>query len=360
MHPHAILKSAILIGALSLLNGCGFIDAVGEKIISLTTPVMMAGIVIGVDLPDDDRINDLLAESGIPMGTAITVVVANAAGADGLEDAVVRDAKVTIIENGTGFFTIANEANTGFYVVSPEEGLDWTPGSKWTFNANFVDRLNPGMVDIKLPESAGADLPSTIELGEKIKLSLKGQNFEYAIAAVFDLKGELVYDSRPTEIKEMIELITRVDPVEELIIPKKAFPAEGLYLMGIAGIKETHDEDLTDLNSALSKFFYGRMKLAPIAVGSPVVANAFLLGTAPPPPELAAVIEAAGYGSGTSMMLNAIDVTQFGDPLLDASVDLEGVQGVDADANSSPMSMVRDWFAGCWSGIAAFGENGST
>ncbi len=323
-----IHKTAMLLPPLLMLNGCAYIDAIGAKFISLTNPVAMSGLVIGVDPPDDEKINEILAEAELPLGTAVTLMVANAAGFTDIEAAVVRDAKVSILEED---IELQNESATGVYVLSPAEGLEWIPGNRWTINVELKDRPNPGKVKIKLPQSIRAELPSTVELGEKLTFDLKGQGFDFAVAAIFDLNGEVIYDSKPTEIKEIVELITRTDPVEDLVIPKNAFPREGLYLMGIAGLNETGDHNLTDLNSALSKFFFGQMKLVPIAVGSPVVANALLLGTAPPPPELAAAVDAAGYGAGTSMTLSAIDVTQFGDPILDATVDLEGVLAVDLD-----------------------------
>ena len=311
-----------------MLNGCAYIDAIGKKFISLTNPVAMSGIIIGLAPPEDEQFVEILEQSEIALGTSITLIVANAAGASDLESAVVRDAEVTIVEED---FTVRLEKNTGSYIVTPEEGLEWIPGAKWTFNVSLPDRPNPGKVKIKLPKPIRADLPPTVNLGEKLVFNLKGQNFDYAVAAIFDLDGQLLYDSKPTNIKQMVELVTRTEPVEKLVIPKNAFPAEGIYLMGIAGLNETDDENLTDLNSALSKFFYGQMKLLPVAVGSPIAANAFLMGTAPPPPQLASAVDAAGYGAGTSVTLSAVDLTKFGDPLLDAIVDLEGIEAFDED-----------------------------
>jgi len=323
-----IRNSPLLLTAALVLNGCAYIDAIGQKFISLTNPVAMSGLVIGIAPPEDEDFIEILEASEIALGTSITLIVANAAGASDLEDAVVRDAQVTILEED---FDVRHERATGSYVVTPDEGLEWDPGAKWTFNVDLPDRPNPGQVEIKLSKPIRTELPNTVNLGEKLVFNLKGQNFDYAVAAIFDLDGQLVYDSQPTNVKQMVELITRTEPVEKLVIPKRAFPEEGLYLMGVAGLNETRDENLTDLNSALSKFFFGQMKLVPIAVGSPVAANAFLMGTAPPPPQLAPAVEAAGYGAGTTMTLSAVDVTAFGDPILDATVTLEGVAAFDEE-----------------------------
>jgi hypothetical protein len=311
-----------------LLNGCAYIDAIGQKFISLTNPVAMSGLVIGIEPPEDPEFQDILEQSEIVLGTSVSLIVANAAGAADLESAVVRDAKVTILEEDVA---IRLERNTGAYMITPDQGLAWSPGTKWTFNVDLPDRPNPGKVEVKLTKPIRANLPSTVSLGEKLVFNLKGQQFDYAVAAIFDLDGQLVYDSKPTTVKQIVELLTRTEPVERLVIPKRAFPEEGLFLMGIAGLNETDDEDLTDLNSALSKFFFGQMKLLPVAVGSPIAANALLLGTASPPPELELAVGAAGYGAGTSLTLSAVDLTKLGDPILDAVVELEGIEAFDEE-----------------------------
>jgi len=324
MFRHAFLASSLAM----FLNGCAYIDAIGEKFISLTNPVAMSGLVIGIAPPEDPEFQDILEQSEIVLGTSVSLIVANAAGAADLESAVVRDATVTLLEEDVA---IRQEKNTGAYLVTPDQGLEWVPGTKWTFNVDLPDRPNPGKVQVKLTQPIRAELPSMVSLGEKLVFNLKGQKFDYAVAAIFDLDGNLVYDSKPTTVKQIVELLTRTEPVERLVIPKRAFAEEGLFLMGIAGLNETDDEDLTDLNSALSKFFYGQMKLLPVAVGSPIAANALLVGTAPPPPELEPAVQAAGYGAGTALTLSAIDLTKLGDPILDAVVELEGIEAFDED-----------------------------
>ena len=92
-------------------------------------------------------------------------------------------------------------------------------------------------------------------------------NFTYAIVVVIDSQsGELTYSTEPKTIKDVYDASRGSEPVTQVTIPPRAFPAQSLYMVGIAGTSHSVREDvLSGMNTLLSSGMAGKMQFFPVS-----------------------------------------------------------------------------------------------
>lgn len=312
------------------LCACRPITAIGDKIIGLTEPVLVGGLIIGTSPPDDPELQAALEEAGLLGTSQARLVVADALEFQDIEAALLQDVEVEFTpENGQAVAFQVDDA--GWY--GPTGDLPYEPGTTARITAVFPDRMSPGIVDLPLPEVASVDVERTHPSGTPLTVDLSGQGFDYAFATVYDLDGVERYSNAPTTESEIIDLVLPAgDPVESVTIPAEVFTADEVLVVGVAGLKRAAPEGIEGLNEALTSVLAGQIELFPVVTGSSLVANAVVLDVLPPPDEVQAAFAADGLESGLTADVQAADLLQAGAPVEGAAVSLNGVRMYDLGA----------------------------
>jgi hypothetical protein len=245
------------------LVGCDAFRKAFDTVEGLTESTVVQGAVLGIEVPDDPNLAALLEGTDFAPGTAVTAFVVDASSVADLAEAPVDDATVrvagdieeAVLSQGDGLY--ANDPSTS--------DLVYVDGDQWTLSVTRGDAA--GEVSLQLPAGAAVNIPTQHGAGSPLVVDLSGQGFESAIGVVVDASGTVVWSNVPTDVKALYDAMGSED-VSTLEIPGSAFAANQVYLVGVAAMAHTDADDLTDLNTALSKVRVGKMFLSPVTTVS--------------------------------------------------------------------------------------------
>lgn len=315
------MRASLPLLALGLL-ACRPVTDIGDKIIGLTDPVLVGGIVLGSSPPAEPRLRAALEVAGFTGFTEARVVVADALEFQDIDQALIVDAGVTALPQSGERLPLGVD-ETGWYVPPTGVRLPYTPGSTLQLEAVLPDRVNPGRVTVPLPNVPDIDVATVHPVGAPLELDLTDQGFDYAFATVYDLDGDELFSNAPTTNDAIVDLVLPTsDPVESVTIPGDVFASEDVFIVGVAGLKRAPDDGIEGLNEALTSVLAGRLELFPILTGPQLVANTLLLDVLPPPPEASAAFAAAGLEEGLSIELQVSDLLLAGEPVEGAAPSL--------------------------------------
>ncbi|MCB9677075.1 MAG: hypothetical protein H6737_18300 [Alphaproteobacteria bacterium] len=314
-----------LLPLLVLLAGCSPITRIGDKIIGLTTPVLVGGLVLGTQEPADDRLRLALEAQGITDFTEARLVVADALELRDIDNALIPDANVMIDTPDRFPLTVGDD---GWYGIDTVEGPRYVPGRTWKIEAELPDRVLPGTLEVPLPPAAVLDIDGEHDPKTDLVVDLSGQGFDFAFAAVYDYLGNERWTNAPSTNEEIVDFVLpNSSPVERVVIPGDAFEDETLYVVGVAGMNRAPDETIEGLNEALTAVLAGELVLTPVVGGSQIALGALYLGFEPPEPPLDALLSAAGVDLGAEAHVYVVDLLGAG----------AGVTGADATVDGAPM-----------------------
>ncbi|MCA9567596.1 MAG: hypothetical protein KC656_07125 [Myxococcales bacterium] len=317
-------RSLLALSLLVLAAGCRPVTRIGDKIISLTDPVLVGGVVLGSAPPADPRLQSALELAGFTGFTEARLVVADALEFQDIDNALIEDAIVDATPTGSPTMAFTPDEN-GWFAPAGPGFLPYTPGKVLRVSAELPDRVNAGIVDVPLPDVAEVDVEPVHEPGEPLVVDLVGQGFDYAFAAVYDLDGNEVFTTAPSTNQDIVDLVNPAnDPIESVTVPGETFQEDDIYIVGLAGLKRAPSENVEGLNDALTAVLAGRLELFPIVSGSPMVLNGLVVETADPPPAFATQLAALGISPGVAVELQASDLLLAGAPIVHAAVTMNG------------------------------------
>lgn len=244
------------------LGGCEQLKDVQDKVAGWTNPLVMQGLYLGVAEPDIDGFD--LSKTDFDDGTSALLFLADASNVDDLENAPVSGAGVALKSDGNGRVSLGDEGD-GAYRASASDGLTYTAGEQISLIVNMGDSQATGAV--QSPAAADLDVPEQHDKGEALSLNLTGQSFDSLLVVVFDAtSGKLTFSNQPETVKEIYDF-THGGGDEALIVdvPGSAFPSEGLYAVGAAGLRAASADDFEDANTALSSLLSGKLKFYPVS-----------------------------------------------------------------------------------------------
>jgi len=186
--------------------------------------------------------------------------LAEAGNVANLENAPIGGAPVTLQD------VDAPEQQAGAYAIAPGP-LSYEANADWTLSVDLNGDLASAVVS--LPPPATPDLPTLHSENTPIEFDLTADEYDGVLVVVVDFNGEITYDSRPADIREVYDL-ARGGPVTTVQIPGTAFPAAGAYAIGVAGLRTTTGRnDIEGINTVLTTMMAGQMVFEPIGVGQP-------------------------------------------------------------------------------------------
>lgn len=241
--------------AVALLGAaCGDFNPLDGIIGDLANPLVTQSMVLGTVPPAS---GDIEIPAEYREGTTATVFLADAKEVTDLDNAPIADASVVI--EGTAVPALGD----GTYILEPGN-LSYADNAEWNIVIDINGEAATGTFE--LPPAVPSQVPSNHQANTKLTLDFAGYGYDSVLVVVIDQNGDLVYDNRPNDIKELYEF-TRGGPIELFDIEAEAFPAGGAYLVGIAGMTRSGGKEaLEDMNTALSSLLAGKMTFSPIAV----------------------------------------------------------------------------------------------
>jgi hypothetical protein len=257
---------------LAALAGCGLIDGLEEDldgvvddIEGVTATVLGQGFVLGVEEPQQPELQPLVESGVLEPGTGVTLFVADAASADQMEESLVSGATVAVDAPAGRVF--ADEAEPGVYTIDPVSGeLAYVDGERWEILVDLGDGQVRRM-GVALPPAADVDAPAFHDAGLPLDLDLTGQGFHSTLLVVTEVtSGSTTYTSQPESAEELYELTKESVEVGIVTVPASAFPGPGTYALGVAGMQHDTDDDLSGLNTILSRGMAGKMRIFPVIV----------------------------------------------------------------------------------------------
>lgn len=304
------------------LSACAPVTRIGDKIIGLTNPVLVGGLVLGTRPPADPTLRAALEANGVMDFTEVRLVVADALELRDIDQALVDGAGLTIRTPDAWPLGVGDD---GWYALEGIDAPPYAPGGVWEISADLPDRVLPGSVRVPLPQAADLDFDPVRNPGEDLVIDLSGQGFDYAFAAVYDWRGDELYTSAPLDNDAIVDFVLpRAEPLDRVVIPGSAFPQDDFYIVGIAGMQRAPVEGVVGLNEALTAVFAGRLELFPVVAGSRLGATALFLDGGEPDPTIAALIAGAGIEAGGFVEAFVADLLSLGAPVEGADLQLDG------------------------------------
>jgi hypothetical protein len=242
-----------------LLFGCGDFQklmALKDKVDSYTNDHMASMSVLGVAPTDDWRVDEALAITDLGSGAQATAFVANAGNEGDPDVRLVIDGRGLALHDGGGGEFSANGEDGLVYVADAAAALEisGTPSHR---------------LPLDLPPAPSFSLAKDHELGTALTIDLTGQDYDGSLVMVLDLLvGGVTHEERPSTASELYDFSHVNGEVGVLTIPASAFPAEGIYGVGIAGTWNADPAEFEELNVALSGAFAGQFRFRTVCTFS--------------------------------------------------------------------------------------------
>lgn len=245
------------------LAGCSLVDQVKDKISPYTETTALQGLVLNITQPDDSALRDALAEveDWEPGLARATVFGANAAEVADLENAPIEGASVVLRSDSLGKVELV-ETEPGRY---DNDTLDYPHGEELEVT------LDDGRAHKASTLAAGGlkdlDIPSTSEKNRKIVVDATGESVDALLVVLIDAdSGRVLYDSTPKDVQAMYEF-AHGDGSLEVELSGDLFAEDGLYAVGVAGLKRASEGTFVEINALLSTFMAGEVVFYPVRVG---------------------------------------------------------------------------------------------
>lgn len=253
--------------ALFALTGCDAFTKARDTLDGLLEPVVVQGIVLGIEPPQGDGLDELLANSRFEdAGTSATIFLADAANAAEIETAPISGATVQL--TGSGATGNVNEADDGVYTRIPDGTFPYVPEAMWELvvQRDSPDGVVTSTAQLMLPVDADQshDIPSMHQVDVPIQLDFTGLEYDAAIVVVMDQDG-VAFSNEPSTIREVYDFTRGNADLTTVEIPGDVFDSESLYLVGVAGLVNTRAGDLDGMNTGLSSVMIGKMRFYPVS-----------------------------------------------------------------------------------------------
>lgn len=236
------------------LGGCELFQNGTDVVNGLLNPLVAEGMLLATVPPDAGDSGDTgasfdLGSAGIEEGTSLTLFLADAANVNEIENAPIDDATVSVhgaeaAGGGGGLYTVVGE------------GLTYEAGAAWNLDVDVADTAARAVLN--LPAEPTFTLPALVT-NTPVTLDLSGQGFNSALVVVIEATSGVTHSNQPDGIREFYDFTHGGDDVTTVEIPAEAFPGNGVYAIGVAGLVHTTSDDLSEMNTGLSTIMSGKM-----------------------------------------------------------------------------------------------------
>ena len=271
----------ILLGLLS----CKTVDEIQgaiEELEGVTENTIIEGLILGVEVPDIEGVS--LDDIEWHTTAQATAFVADTTDIEQVEDALLVGAAVFVESDSANLKMREDDNEAGKYLLDTSDGFAYEDDAFVSIVAR-IDEL-PRTMRVRTP--AAPELPVTADIValEALDVDLSGQGFPLALVAVFDIEtGLMTWSSEPESVEAFYELahpdgvlISNEMEQPRVKIPGEAFPWDGAYAIGIAGMWVSQLEDFEEVNTSYSTLMAGKFRFMAACTESHAVLCAALEG----------------------------------------------------------------------------------
>jgi hypothetical protein len=115
---------------------------------------------------------------------------------------------------------------------------------------------------VEPPDAPDSEVPSYLSPRTPYVVDLSDQDYDNLIVAVYDInRSKLTWDNLPETVEDTYTFTHAPERVTTQEIPGDAFPGEGSFLVGVAGMELADPNSFSGINQTLSAFMAGRFSL---------------------------------------------------------------------------------------------------
>ncbi|MCA9492736.1 MAG: hypothetical protein H6736_13015 [Alphaproteobacteria bacterium] len=251
----------MIVLALLSLTGCDAFQKAKGTLEGVLEPVVVEGIVLGIEAPQGAGADTIFSGSDYQAGTSVTVFLADAKEVDEIENAPIEGADVTMTDQGAP--VDIPELGDGGYALAPGQQLPYAAESTWTLSVSRTsgDETSVSTATLLLPpdHDFADQIPAQHDLNVAIDIDFTGLGYDTALIVVLDEDG-VAYSNEPSTIRELYDFTHGNGDLGVVTVPADIFDAQSLYLVGVAGMTNTRAADLDEANTALSTVMMGKMR----------------------------------------------------------------------------------------------------
>ena len=243
-----------------VLIGCAELEKLKEDLSDITNDFVISTFYIGTAEFTDDRVDLSTIEE--MQGTQAATYLVSAEVMDGSEPSPVTRADVVLTTDGGTTATLEEDAG-GLYSGDQEDGLDYQPGELVTVTADYNDETHT--IAVTAPEPPEYDAPEEHALDTELMIDISGQGYDSALVfvAYFGTEGEggVVYSNKPEDFQELYSFAYPDETSTDVsvTIPAETFENEGLYVISLGGVVAGENDDMDNVNVALSSILATQM-----------------------------------------------------------------------------------------------------
>lgn len=248
---------------LPLLFACEQIKDIKDTVEGLTNPLVVEAFYLGVEPPEVGSGIDL-SSTTFASGSSLQVFLADAADAGELEEAPVAGAIVELVSAANGGKVPLQDKGDGSYFANEsEDGIVYaTESVSVTTNLDDKDRV----IGVQAPPMAEVDIAETHAAGQPMMVDISDQDFDGLLVFVMASDSpEPRFTNMPETIEEIYEF-THGSAELRVEVPASAFPSAGLYIVGVAGTRNSSTDEMEEVNTALSAFVAGKARFHAVVV----------------------------------------------------------------------------------------------
>ncbi len=239
------------------------VEDVQDTIEGLTNPLVAQAFLLdiappdfaGVDLEEIEGLEDVA-----PYGS---VILADATEVADIENAPIVGAVVRIRTPNNNAVAL-EDLEDGTYYGDGTDGLSYESGQEATLTVN-IDGVSHQAV-VQMPrEPDDLDIPLLHTANDNMVVDFDGYAFHQILVVVVDLETlAITYSNEPVSAEELYDFSQDREIKTKYDIPARAFNRETYYAVGIAGVLLSGDDQLEEMNTALSAFMAGKIYFYPV------------------------------------------------------------------------------------------------
>jgi hypothetical protein len=201
---------------------------------------------------------------GLNFAPFATVLLADATEIADIENAPILGAepKIRVGDNGA---VLLEDQEDGTYYGDGTFGLVYSPGDEATLTIRIDGVAHSAVVQMPR-EPDRLDVPLQHTANENMVLDFADYSYHQILIVVVDAETyEVTYSNEPETPQELYEFSQDRDIKTKFDIPSRAFNRETYYAVGVAGILLSSDDQLDEINTALSAFMAGKFYFYPVS-----------------------------------------------------------------------------------------------
>ncbi len=248
---------------LPLLFACEQIKDIKDTVQGLTNPLVVEAIYLGVQPPDVGSGIDL-SGSDFARGSTLKAFLADAADADGLDEAPLAGAELDLVSAANGGRLPLQDQGDGSYTANEsEDGLAYASESV-SLSTELDEKQRT--IGVQAPPPADVTIADRHTAGQPMVVDISDQDFDGLLVFVMGSGGsEPRYSNMPESIQDLYEF-THGGGELRVEIPASAFPSAGVYAVGVAATRNSSADEMEEVNTALSSFVAGKARFHAVVV----------------------------------------------------------------------------------------------